>query len=128
MLSRLCFGSFVLDTRNRLLLLDGVAIQIEPKVYDCICILAARAGELITTQDLRDALWPSVHVGPGALRRIIAEARKALDRSADAPSLIHTRKKVGYVFMARVEAERVSHAAAHSYASHVLGERDPQAV
>jgi DNA-binding winged helix-turn-helix (wHTH) protein len=110
MASRLCFGGFVLDVPNRLLLLDGVALPVEPKVYDCICILTDRAGQLVTTPELRAALWPSVHVGAGALRRVIAEVRKVLDRRADEPSLIHTRKKVGYVFVASVEPDLAPHA------------------
>ncbi|HMI90565.1 MAG TPA: AAA family ATPase, partial [Polyangiales bacterium] len=88
-----------------LLLRAGTPVALEPKVFDCIELLVKQAGRLTTVERLRAELWPDVHVGPGALRRIINEARKALGDRGDAQALIRTRKGLGYVFTADVERD-----------------------
>ncbi|HEY6556936.1 MAG TPA: AAA family ATPase [Polyangiaceae bacterium] len=102
-MAKLRFGAFVLDMDNRLLLRQGAPVPLEPKVYDCIALLAQRAGQLTLTEQLRKRLWPDVNVGPGALRRIINEARRALGDRGDAQVVIRTRKGVGYEFALPVE-------------------------
>ena len=96
------FGEFVLDGAERQLLRAGSPVALEPKVFDCIELLVKHAGRLTTVERLRAELWPDVHVGPGALRRIINEARKALGDRGDEQALIRTRKGLGYVFTAEV--------------------------
>lgn len=46
-------GSFILDHRNRVLSRDGVAVSIQPKVFDCLELLARKSGELTTLDELR---------------------------------------------------------------------------
>ena len=99
------FGDFELDGGERLLLRAGEPVELEPKVFDCIELLVRHAGRLTPADRLRTTLWPDVHVGPGALRRVIAEARKALGDRGSAQALIRTRKGLGYVFTAEVEHE-----------------------
>src|SRR5262245_18538910 len=99
------FGEFVLDGAERVLLRAGKPVALEPKVFDCIELLVSQAGRLTTKERVRATLWPDVHVGPGALRRVINEARKALSDRGDAQALIRTRKGLGYVFVAEVERE-----------------------
>jgi DNA-binding winged helix-turn-helix (wHTH) protein len=96
------FGEFMLDGAERQLLRAGSPVALEPKVFDCIELLVKHAGRLTTVERLRAELWPDVHVGPGALRRIINEARKALGDRGDEQALIRTRKGLGYVFTAEV--------------------------
>ena len=95
----------MLDGADRQLLRAGAPVAIEPKVYDCLELLVKQAGRLTTVEHLRAELWPDVHVGPGALRRIINEVRKALGDRGDAQALIRTRKGLGYVFTAEVERD-----------------------
>jgi len=99
------FGEFVLDSAERVLLRSGKPVELEPKVFDCIELLVSQAGRLTTKERVQDALWPDVRVGPGALRRVINEARRALGDRGDAQALIRTRKGVGYVFVATVEQD-----------------------
>lgn len=94
------FGDFMLDAKNRVLSRGGDQIEVQPKVFDCLELLASRSGELVTTEQLRAALWDGVHVGPDALRRIIREVRRALGDSGPGAGWIRTRKGYGYVFTA----------------------------
>jgi DNA-binding winged helix-turn-helix (wHTH) protein len=99
------FGEFVLDSEERMLLRAGEPVALEPKVFDCIELLVSHAGRLTTKERVQDALWPDVRVGPGALRRVINEARRALGDRGDAQAMIRTRKGLGYVFTATVERD-----------------------
>jgi DNA-binding response OmpR family regulator len=76
--TRLRFGEFVLDCENRLLLRRGTLVILDRKVFDCLELLVSRAGRLTTSERLYSRLWPDVHVGPGALRKIINAVRKTL--------------------------------------------------
>src|SRR4051812_14913707 len=98
-------GDLVLDTVLRVLRRGEFEIMLEPKVFDCIAVLMAAAGELTSLEQLRAALWPEVRVGDGALRRIINEARKALGDRGEAQDVIRTRKGLGYVFVPAVELQ-----------------------
>jgi DNA-binding winged helix-turn-helix (wHTH) protein len=99
---RLRFGEFELDTIARRFWRGAVELVVEPKVFDCLALLISEAGQLVRTEVVRAALWPGVHVGDGALRRIINEARKALGDTAGAKTMIHTKRGLGYVFVPEV--------------------------
>ena len=101
---KLHFGEFVLDTAERLLRRGQTEVPLEPKVFDCMALLMRDAGKLVTIDRLRSTLWPGVHVGDDALRRIINEARRALGDSGSTQVVIRTRKGLGYVFVPPVVA------------------------
>lgn len=102
---RVRLGDFVLDRTQRVLLRGGAEVALEPKVFDCLDLLVSEAGKLVSMERLRAGLWPGVHVGEGALRRIINELRKALGDTGSAQAMIRTRKGLGYVFVGEVTPE-----------------------
>lgn len=108
---KLRFGDFELDTRDRWLQRAGVDVAIEPLAFDCIALLASRAGTLVRTAELRAQLWPDVWVSESAQRRVINAARRALGDDGDAQGFIRTRKRLGYVFVGAVACEHESSAA-----------------
>lgn len=58
---RLRLRDFLLDTEDRVLSHKGAALALEPKVFDCIELLASEPGKLVPTARLHDALWPDIH-------------------------------------------------------------------
>ena len=56
----------------------GDAARIEPKVMEVLMVLADRAGEVVSRNDLLAAVWPGVVVGDDALTQSIIKLRKAL--------------------------------------------------
>ena len=104
---RVHFGDFVLDREERVLSKAGVELALEPKVFECLALLVARAGKLTSTAELRSHLWPDVNVADGALRRLINETRKVLGDTGSAQSQIRTRKGLGYVFVTQVSIAEV---------------------
>ena len=91
------FGSFRLEP-------DGVlyrgheAIHLPPKELAALRLLLAHAGQIVTLQQLRQALWGDVHVGPESVPRCLSTLRSHL-----APdSCIQTIYKRGYRFTLEV--------------------------
>lgn len=99
------FDDFRLDTLSHELRRDGVAIALEPKVFDVLGELLAHAGALRSRDELLDAVWGHRHVTPGVLNRSIAQLRRALGDHADHPRYIQTVHALGYRFIAPVDGE-----------------------
>lgn len=92
------FGPFELDPANRRLTKGSASVALPPKCFDLLCLLASRAGSLVTKEEISQSLWPGVHVEDTAIARLVSELRRALDDSASSPAYIHTVPKAGYRF------------------------------
>ncbi|MEM8995757.1 MAG: winged helix-turn-helix domain-containing protein [Acidobacteriota bacterium] len=76
--------------------------RLEPKVAALLELLANRAGELVTKEEVTAALWPDVVVGEDALPRCLSKLRRALGDDAKSPRYVETVPKRGYRLIARV--------------------------
>ncbi|HYO82911.1 MAG TPA: alpha/beta fold hydrolase, partial [Bryobacteraceae bacterium] len=99
------FGPFRIDLASRELWRGDQAVPLPPKSMDVLVYLAEHAGEIVTRDQLFQALWPDVFVADHALSVQILEIRKALGDTAQAPAYIETRHRRGYRFCARVTVE-----------------------
>lgn len=61
------FGSFQIDTVNRLLLRDGKPISLKPKVVDTLLVLIENRGRVLEKDELIEKLWPDSIVEEGNL-------------------------------------------------------------
>jgi TolB-like protein/DNA-binding winged helix-turn-helix (wHTH) protein/Tfp pilus assembly protein PilF len=71
-------------------------------------LLLARPGEVVTREQVRQALWPGdtfVDFDAG-LNSAVKRLRDALDDSAEEPRFVETLPRRGYRFVAQVEAPR----------------------
>ncbi len=87
------FGPFELQPDERRLLKDGATISLRPRAFDLLVALVARAGRLVTKDELLDRVWPKVVVEEAALHVQVSALRKAL--GADAITTVSGR---GYQF------------------------------
>jgi DNA-binding winged helix-turn-helix (wHTH) protein len=94
------FGPFSLDSINALLKRGNERVAIPPKPFDILCCLVLRAGELVTKDELLDAVWPGVNVSQSSLTFSINALRAALDDDAKSPHYIETVPRRGYRFIA----------------------------
>jgi TolB-like protein/DNA-binding winged helix-turn-helix (wHTH) protein/Tfp pilus assembly protein PilF len=99
------FKAFRLDTTNHLLWRNGDRAPIAPKGFDVLAYLVERAGQVVTQDEVLEALWPETYVNPEVLRKYILEIRKALGDRPDKPEFIETLPKRGYRFIAPVMDE-----------------------
>jgi predicted ATPase/DNA-binding winged helix-turn-helix (wHTH) protein len=99
---QIAFGAFRLDEMNECLWRDAQAIALRPKAYAVLKYLVARPGQLITKQQILDAVWPDTFVGDAVLKDCIRQLREALGDEAAAPQYIETAHRRGYRFIASV--------------------------
>jgi len=83
-------GDCQLDTANRTFRRGGTEYTLEPKVFAVLVQLVLRSGELLTRDELLDAVWGHRYVTPSTLNRVIALARRALADDAERPKFIQT--------------------------------------
>jgi DNA-binding winged helix-turn-helix (wHTH) protein len=81
---------------NRLSHRGGEGVQLEPKMMDVLVRLARSPGDVVSREDLIDAVWPEVFISESVLTRAIAGLRRALGDDARAPRYIETISKRGY--------------------------------
>ena len=101
------FGPFEVDTGERELTKHGTRIRLQGQPFVILEILLARAGKVVTRDEIRETLWPSdtfVDFEHG-LNTSVKKLRQVLCDSADDPSYIETVRGVGYRFIAPVEEE-----------------------
>ena len=96
------FESFHLDLRERVLLRDGNAIPLTPKVFDTLLLLVQNSGHLVLKDDLMTAVWPDSFVEEANLSQNISVLRKALGDTTQNPRYIVTVPGQGYRFAAEV--------------------------
>lgn len=82
---------------------SGRVHQIEPKIVAVLVVLVQRAGEVVSRDELLDAVWPGVHVTDRVLTRAISELRKVFEDDSREPAVIETIVKGGYRFVGTVE-------------------------
>ena len=79
--------------------------RLEPQPARVLALLVARAGELVTREEIQREVWPDTHVDfDQGLNYCIRQIRTALGETAEAPRFIETLPRRGYRFVAAVEA------------------------
>jgi TolB-like protein/DNA-binding winged helix-turn-helix (wHTH) protein/Flp pilus assembly protein TadD len=97
------FGPFRLEAVKRLLVRDGIPIQVTPKALDTLLILIERRGQVVDKPDLLDLLWPDSIVEEINLNVQISTLRKVLGEGPHEHLYIVTVPRRGYSFVAEVK-------------------------
>ena len=96
------FHPFRLDKTNAVLWRGDQAIALRPKNFAALCYLVERHGQLVTKDELLDAVWLHRCVGESVLKVCINELRQALGDDARTPNYLATVARRGYRFIAPV--------------------------
>jgi DNA-binding winged helix-turn-helix (wHTH) protein/TolB-like protein len=102
------FGEFEFDTGTGELRRGSELVRLQSQPAKILAMLVEHAGEVVTREALRDAIWGSdtfVDFDKN-LTFAIGQVRAALGDSADAPTFVRTLPKRGYQFVARVDDPR----------------------
>lgn len=92
------FGRFEMNASERLLLLDGQPVPLEPKAFDLLLLLVSRSGHLVSKDELMRGVWPDTFVEEGNLTRNISLLRRLLADGSEERG-IETIPKHGYRFL-----------------------------
>ena len=77
-------------------------IRLEPKAMAVLVYLAERAGQVVSRQELEQAVWAGTVVGYDAISNAVIKLRKAFGDDAQDPQIIETIPKSGYRLIAAV--------------------------
>src|SRR5476649_1060468 len=124
------FGEFRIDSLNECLWRrhpngQDERIQLPPKAYAVLSLLARNAGLLVTQGELLEAVWPGTHIQPEGLKNQILHLRRVLGDDPRRPRFIETLPRRGYRFIG-ADAEREAATTAVSSPSDRLVAREPE--
>jgi predicted ATPase len=77
-------------------------IKLRPKAFAVLDYLLSHAGQLVTKEELLEAIWPGTFVGEAVLKVAIRQIREALDDDPKSPRFIDTAHRRGYRFIGHI--------------------------
>ncbi len=80
----------------------GVAVHVEPQVFEVLVYLVTHRDRVVPKTELLDAIWGDRFVSDSTLTSRLKEARKAIGDDGQGQRLIATVRGVGYRFVAAV--------------------------
>jgi two-component system, OmpR family, KDP operon response regulator KdpE len=87
----------VIDFAARTVLLDGERLNLTPKEYRLLQVLAQDPGKVITHQSLLKSVWGQSHVNsPQYLRIFMRKLRQKIEVDPNRPKILLTELGVGY--------------------------------
>jgi TolB-like protein/DNA-binding winged helix-turn-helix (wHTH) protein/Flp pilus assembly protein TadD len=100
------FGLFKADLATGTLSRQGERVKLQEQPFRLLIALLERANEIVTREELRQALWSrDTYVEfEGSLNAALKRVRYALRDSPDNPTFIETVPRRGYRFIAPVES------------------------
>ena len=101
------FGMFEFDLDSLELRRQGTRVAIEPQPARALALLLQNAGEVVSRDDLKQALWKGdVHVDfDRGLAYVIGQVRIALGDAAENPRFVETLPRRGFRFVAPVQIQ-----------------------
>jgi DNA-binding winged helix-turn-helix (wHTH) protein len=96
------FDPFCLDLDNECLWRGSSAIKLRPKAFAVLNHLLGRPGQLVTKEELLNAVWPETFVGEAILKVNIRQLREALGDNPKSPRFIETVHRRGYRFIGQI--------------------------
>lgn len=93
------FGGWQCDPKSLTLKSKDMTVRLELKVMTVLHILAISAPNVVSRDELMTAAWPGVIVSDGAMYRVIALLRRALNDREKPHKYIESIPRVGYRLM-----------------------------
>ena len=103
------FGVFELNLATTELRKGGTPIKVAPQPFQLLALLASRAGQVVTREEIQQHLWGEetyVDFEQG-MNHCIKQIRNVLNDNADAPLYVETLPRRGYRFLAPVTSKEV---------------------
>ncbi len=81
---------------------DGTTVKLEPRAMRVLFCLAEHAGQVVSVDQLLDAVWKDVVVTPDSVYQAVAGLRRALGDTSKEPAYIANVLRRGYRLVASV--------------------------
>jgi eukaryotic-like serine/threonine-protein kinase len=104
------FGVFELNLDAEELRKDGIPIKLPPQPVKILALLASRAGQTVTRDEIQKEIWgEETYVDfEHGLNQCIKQIRTALNDNADKPLYVETLPRRGYRFLAPVVSKTIA--------------------
>lgn len=90
-------GPLTIDLASRIVTVDGARVQLTPKEYRLLQLLAQHAGNVVTHQFLLNEVWGSLHLhDTHYLRIFVRKIRQKIEADPTQPRILLTELGVGY--------------------------------
>jgi non-specific serine/threonine protein kinase len=102
-LYRYRFGAIVFDEAKQELRVGGLTVEAQRRPLAILSLLLARAGEIVTREELFEQLWEKRYAAgdTNALANAITKLRNSL--GAEGADLIENVPRIGYRFTGKIE-------------------------
>src|ERR1700678_3000823 len=98
------FSDFELAAGRYELRRNGIAVHVEPLVFDLILLLLRSPGRVVGREEMVERIWQGRLVSESTIDGCIKSARRILGDSGDNQSYIRTVRGRGFEFAAPVQA------------------------
>lgn len=102
---RYVFANCLLDTERHEFRRDGALCHLEPQVFRLLELLLERAGEVVSRDQIVEAVWNGRIVSEATIAARISGARAAVGDTGAAQAVIRTVTRVGLQLVAEVTRE-----------------------
>jgi len=104
-MSSVSFGPFALDLHTGELRRFGVDVNLQPQPAKLLVLLVERAGELVTREEIRRAVWGAETFVDfdQSVNFCVRQIRTALHDNANRPCYLETLPRRGYRFIAPIQ-------------------------
>ncbi|MCC4604698.1 winged helix-turn-helix domain-containing protein [Xanthomonas campestris] len=99
---RFRLGAVLVEPERLLVIDDGQAIALEPRMMEVLIALAERAGEVVSAEQLLIEVWHGSFYGDNPVHKTIAQLRRKLGDDSRQPRFIETIRKRGYRLLPKV--------------------------
>ncbi|MEY8099835.1 alpha/beta fold hydrolase [Falsihalocynthiibacter sp. S25ZX9] len=112
------FSNCVIDPEKHLFLRDGLAVHLEPQVFDLLLALVEKRGRLVTKDELVENVWRGLSISDATISARINASRKAVGDTGREQTIIKTVHGRGFRLNVEVqeseEAVPRAHEVSHS--------------
>src|SRR5215813_14062586 len=95
-------GDWRVDPSSGEISRDGETARLEARAMRLLLLLAERAGEIVSIDDLLNQVWSGVIVTPDSVYQAVASLRRLLGDDPKRPTYIETAPRLGYRMVAPV--------------------------
>ncbi|MDR7543752.1 MAG: response regulator transcription factor [Armatimonadota bacterium] len=100
-------GEVTIDDERKYVEVRGRPVQLSPKEFELLRLLASRPGKVFSTEEILAAVWPDRSAAAAEdVKKYVHMLRNKIEADPSAPRLIVTVRGFGYRFAPTVEAER----------------------
>ena len=100
---QLAFADLVLDVDRRELTRDGIAVAMEPQVFDLLVYLVRHRDRVVTKDELLASVWGGRIVSESTMAARLNAVRKAIGDAGDQQHLVRTYARKGVRFVGDVQ-------------------------